>query len=169
MTEFMQRRAVPVDGFEIGLRRRDLNIIFGCCIECAISTDPKRNSAGLDQGVDRGFDAASRRRWRSGGDTIGQFLALIGVENRKSFEEWNRLRIFAGLSGASLFVIRHETIRVDNSGTTLPLTHMPSKRQRLPEREPALTAVTMLDRASPEQKDVDPAVRAIGRSVFGHR
>src|SRR5712664_712422 len=61
MTEFVQRRAVPVDGFEIGLRRRDLNIVFGCCIECAISTDPKWNSAGLDQGFDRGFDEARRR------------------------------------------------------------------------------------------------------------
>jgi hypothetical protein len=79
MPEFMQRRAVPVDRLEIGLRRRDLNIVVGCCIECAISTNPKCNSAGLDQGFDRGFDEARRRR-RSSGDLVGQFLTLIGVE-----------------------------------------------------------------------------------------
>ena len=29
MTKFMQRGAVPVDRLEIGLRRRDLHIVFG--------------------------------------------------------------------------------------------------------------------------------------------
>ena len=104
MTEFMQRRAVPVDRLEIGLRRRDLHIVFGRCVECAISTNAKRDSGGLDQGFDRGFDQARRRWRRSGGDLVGQFLALIGVEDGKALEEWNCLRFFAGLGGASFFV-----------------------------------------------------------------
>ena len=162
MTEFMQRRAVPVDGFEISLRRRDLNEVFGCCIECAISTNPKCNSAGLDQGVDRGFDEASRRWRRRGGNTIAQIFALIGVENGESFEEWNCLRIFTGLGGASLFVIRHETIRVDDCGAALSLANVAAEREGLTKGEPTLTGKSAFDHGSPEDEDVHATVLPAG-------
>src|SRR5579883_1162395 len=128
MTEFMQRRPMPVNRLEIGLRRRDLHVVFGWCIECAMSTNPKRDARGLDQGFDRWFDQARRRR-RSGGDLVGQVLTLIGVENGKSFKEGNRLCFFAGLGRASFFVIRHETIRVNDSGAALPFTNVATKRE----------------------------------------
>lgn len=168
MTEFMQRCAVPVDGFKIGLRRWDLYIVFGCDIECAISTNPKWNSAGLDQGVDRGFDEASRRWRRSGGNVVGQFLALIGVENGKAFEEWNRLRVFAGLSGASLFVIRHETISVDDCGAALSLAHVAAEREGLTKGEPTLTCKSVFDHGSSKDEDVDATVLPVGRRIFRH-
>ena len=169
MTELMQRGAVPVDGFEIGLRRRDLHIVFGWCIECAISTDPKWNSAGLDQGFDRGFDQASRRWRRSGGDTVGQIFALIGVEYGKSFEEWNRLRFFAGLGSAPFFVIRHETIGVDDCGAALSLANVAAERERLTKCEPTLPGKSAFDHGSPENEDVNATVLPVGRRIFRHR
>jgi hypothetical protein len=40
-----------------------------------------------------------RRRRRSGGNVVGQLLALIAsVENGESLEERDRLRVFAGLA-----------------------------------------------------------------------
>src|SRR5215471_7149346 len=46
MTELMQRGAVPVDRFEIGLRRWDLHIVFGRRIEGAIAANAKRDAGG---------------------------------------------------------------------------------------------------------------------------
>ena len=155
MTQFMQRRAVPVDRFEIGLRRRDLYIIFGCCIECAFSTNPKWDSAGLDQGFDCGFDQARRRWRRSGGDLVGKFFTLIGVENGKSLEEWNCLCFFAGLGGASSFVSGHEPVGVNDGGTAFTFADVTSKRERLAESEPTLAGKSAFDRSSPEDEDVN--------------
>ena len=45
MTEFVQRGAVPVDRLEIGLRRRDLHVVFGGSIEGAIAADAEVNAA----------------------------------------------------------------------------------------------------------------------------
>src|SRR5262249_30268222 len=92
----------------------------------------------------------------------------VAVEYGKALEEWNRLRFFAGLGGASLFVTRHETIGVDRRRTAFALANMAAKRQRLAEREPALPRKTMFDCATPEQQDVNAAVEAISRSVFRH-
>ena len=121
-----------------------------------------------DEGVNRGFNQASRR-WRSSGcDAVWQFLALIDVENGKSFEEWNRLRVFTGLGGAALFVIRHETICVNNSSTALSLANVAAKRERLTKGEPTLTCKSAFDHGSPEDEDVHATVLPVGRRVFRH-
>src|SRR5215831_4786833 len=104
MTELMQRGPVPIDRLEIGLRRRDLHIVFSRCIECAIAANMERDAGGLDQRLDRGLDQARRRWWRGGGDVRGQTVALVGIEDRKAFEKWNRLRFLAGFGSTSLFV-----------------------------------------------------------------
>ena len=169
MTEFMQRGAVPIDRLEIGLRRRDLHIVFGRCIECAIAADAERDAGGLDQGFDRGLDQARRRWRRSGGDLVRQFLALIGVEHGKALEERDCLRLFAGLGGASLFVIRHETIRVDDGGAAFALANVAAERERLTEGEPTLTGKSAFDHGSPEDEDVNATVLPVSRRVFRHR
>ena len=105
MTEFMQRGAVPIDRLEIGLRRRDLHIVFGRRVEGAIAADAKVDAGGLDQRFDRRLDQA-RRRWRRRGcDLVGQILALVGVEDGKTLEERDGLRLFAGLGRAPLLVV----------------------------------------------------------------
>ena len=149
MTELMQRGAVPVDRLEIGLWRRDLDIVFGRCVEGAIAADTKRDARGLDQGFDLGLDQAWRRWRRRGCDLIGQAVALVGVEDGKALEEWNRLRLFAGLGGASLLVAWHETVGVDDGGAAFALADMAAKRERLAKGEPALSREAVLDRRLP--------------------
>ena len=48
VAELMQRGAMPVDRLEIGLRGRDLHIVFGRRIECAIAANMKRDAGRLD-------------------------------------------------------------------------------------------------------------------------
>ena len=84
---------------------------------------------GLDQGFDRGLDQARRRWRRSGGDLLGQILALVRVENGKSLEEWDCLRFFAGLGRPPLFVVRHEAIGIDDGGAALALADVAAERR----------------------------------------
>ena len=165
MTEFMQRGAVPIDRLEIGLWRRDLHIIFRRRIEGAIAADTKRDAGRLDQGFDPRLDQAWWR-WRRGGGDLSGSLALIGVEHGKALEEWNRLCFFASLGGASLLVARHKAVGVDNRCAAFALADMAAKRERLAKGKPALSGKTVLDRAPPEQENVDATVGTVGRSIF---
>src|ERR1700722_9772624 len=119
MTEFMQRGAVPIDRLEKGLRWRNLDIVFDQRVEGAISANTKRDARGLDQSFDPRLDQARWRRWRGGGDLLGERLALICVKYGKALEEWNRLRFVTGLGGAPLRVFRYETVRIDHGGAAL--------------------------------------------------
>ncbi len=65
MTEFMQRRAMPVDRFEIDLRWRHLHIVMRWCVEGAAAADAEVDARRLDQRLDRGLDQARLRRRRS--------------------------------------------------------------------------------------------------------
>lgn len=105
---------VLVDGFEIGLWWWDLNIVFGCCIECVIFIDLKWNFVGCDQGIDCWFDEVGWWWWCSGGNVVGQLFVLIGVENGKLFEEWDCLCVFVGFGGVVFFIIWYEMICVDD-------------------------------------------------------
>jgi len=69
VTELMQRRAVPVDRLEIGLRRRDLHIVMRWRVEGAAAADAEVDARRLDQRLDRGLDQA-RLRWRRGDGEI---------------------------------------------------------------------------------------------------
>ena len=125
-------------------------------------------SAGLDQGFDCGFDQARRRWRRSGGDLVGQFFTLIGVENGKSLEEWNCLCFFAGLGGASSFVGGHEPVGVNDGGTAFTFADVTSKGERLAESEPTLAGKSAFDRGSPKDQDVYATVLPVSRRVFRH-
>ena len=47
MTELVQRRAVPVDRLEIGLRRRDLHIVLRGHVEGAAAADAEVDAVAL--------------------------------------------------------------------------------------------------------------------------
>ena len=98
VAELMQRRAVPVDRLEIGLRRRHLHIVLRRHIEGAIAADAEVDAGRLDQRFDARLDHAGRRRRRDGRDLVGQILALIGVEDGEALEERDRLRVLAGFA-----------------------------------------------------------------------
>src|ERR1700761_5739898 len=113
MTKLMERGAMPVDSFEIGLRRWDLHVVLDGDVERTITADTKIDVRGLDECFNRGLDQPCRRWRRCGCELVGHFVALVAVKDGEPFEEWNRLRFFAGFGGTSLLVGRHETIGVD--------------------------------------------------------
>src|SRR5947207_11422390 len=169
MTEFMQRGAMPIDRLEIGLRRRDLHVVFGRSIEGALAANAKRYAGGLDQGFDRRLNQA-RRRWRSCGcDLVRQILALVSVENGKTLEERYDLHLFTGLGRTPFLIARHETIGVDDGRAAFALANVAAERERLTEGEPTLTGKSAFDHGSPKDEDVNAAVLSIGRRIFRHR
>src|SRR5216684_1252092 len=168
MTEFMQRGAMPVDRLEIGLRRRDLHVVFGRSIEGALAANVERYAGGLDQGFDRRLNQA-RRRWRSCGcDLVRQILALVRVENGKTLEERDGLHLFTGLGRTPFLIARHETIGVDDGRAAFALADVAAKRERLTEGEPALSCEPALDHGSPEDEDVNATVLPVSRCIFRH-
>src|SRR3984893_5746726 len=168
MTEFMQRGAMPIVRLEIGLRRRDLHVVFGRSIEGALAANAKRYAGGLDQGFDRRLNQA-RRRWRSCGcDLDRQILALVSVENGKTLEERYDLHLFAGLGRTPFLIARHETIGVDDGRAAFALANVAAERERLTEGEPTLTGKSAFDHGSPEDEDVNATVLPVSRRVFRH-
>src|SRR5258708_33243621 len=130
MTEFMQRGAMPIDRLEIGLRRRDLHVVFGRSIEGALAANVERYAGGLDQGFDNRLNQA-RRRWRSCGcDLVRQILALVSVENGKTLEERYGLPIFTGLRRTPVLRPRKRTIGRDARGAAFPRHNAAARRRR---------------------------------------
>ena len=56
MTKFMQGRAVPVDGLEIGLWRWHLHIVVRRHVEGTVPADPNIDAGRFDQRLDGGLD-----------------------------------------------------------------------------------------------------------------
>src|ERR1700686_3839060 len=169
MTEFMQRGAMPIDRLEIGLRRRDLHVVFGRSIEGALAANAKRYAGGLDEGFDRRFNQV-RRRWRSCGcDLARQIHALVSVENGKTLEERDGLPLFTGLGRTPFLIARHETIGVDDGRAAFALANVAAERERLTKGEPTLTGESAFDHGSPEDEDVNATVLPVSRRVFRHR
>ena len=60
MTELMKGRTVPVDGFEVSLRRRDLDVIVRGYVESAFAADAEIDPGGFDQCLDLWLDQRLR-------------------------------------------------------------------------------------------------------------
>lgn len=166
MTEFVQRRTVPVDRLEIGLRRRHLHVVVRRHIEGAISADAEIDAGGFDQGLYARFYQTRRHLRRSRRDILGQVLALIRVENGEALQERDRLGFLAGFASVPLLVLRHEAISIDDGGAAFALTDISAERQRLAEGQPALAGKAALNDGAPEQQHVDSGIGSAGRGVL---
>ena len=169
MAEFMQRRAVPVDRLEISRRRRHLHIVFGRHVEGTIAADPEIDAGRLDQCFDNRLDHAGRRQRRCNGDLHRQIVALVGVEHREAFQERNGLRFVAGVRRALLLIIRNEAVGIDHGRAALALTDMAAERERLAERQPALSRKAAFDDGTPQDQDIDATVLPAGGGILRHR
>ena len=149
MAEFMQRRAVPVDGLEIGLGRRHLHVILSWDIEGPIAADAEVDSCRPDQRFDLGFDHSWWRRRCLDGDVVGQGLALRRIEDGEALQKWNGRRLFAGLACAALFVVGHKAVGVDDGRAVLALPDVPAERERLAKGQPMLRRKAVLDHGPP--------------------
>src|SRR4051794_5647404 len=108
MRQLMQRRSVPIDRLEIGLRWWHLHIVVCRRIEGTGAADAEVDAGRPDQVFNLRLDQAWRRRRCRCCDLWRQAVALIAVEHREALEERNGLRFLTGLACAALFVDRHK-------------------------------------------------------------
>src|ERR1700722_13916267 len=168
VTDFMQCCPMPVDRFEIGLRRWDLHEVMPRVVECALAAYPEIHTGRTDQRLGLRQHEASLDRRRDRRHLVGQPFALRRVEHGESLQEWDRLRFLAGLGDAPTFVIRHEPVGKDDGRAALTLADMATETECLAEGQPALAGKTALYDSAPEDEDVNPGVTPVGRGIPGH-
>ncbi len=168
MPQLVQGGAVPVDRLEIGLRRRDHHEVRTRRIEGAVAADAEVDAGRPDQRLDARLDQARRRRWRDGRYLGRQVFALGSVKDGEPLQERDGGRFLAGLASASLLVIRHKAVGIDDGGALLALADIAAERERLAKGQPALGGEAVLDDGAPEAQDVDPRILAAGGGVLRH-
>jgi hypothetical protein len=168
MTEFMHRRPVPIDGLEIRLGPRHLDEIVDRTVKGAFTADAEVSAGGVDQGLGVRQDKPLGNRHGSGHQPFRQVLALVGIEHREAFQEWNRVRLVSVALGPPAFVVGREAVRVDDCCAVLSLANIAAEAKRLSESEPGLTGEAALDDGGPEDQHVDPGIAALGRRVLRH-
>lgn len=82
MAKLMQRRPVPVDRLEIGLRGWGADEVAVRVVVGSLAADPQVGAAGPDQRLNLGQDHAVGRGWGGGRDRRRQVVALVRVEHR---------------------------------------------------------------------------------------
>ena len=168
MTELMQRRAVPVNRLEIGLRRRHLHIVMRGEVEGAAAADAEVDARRPDQRLHRRLDQSGLGRRRGNGEIFRQPFALCQVEDGEALQERDGLRFLAGLACPLLLVVGHEPVGIDDSGAVLAFADIAAERQRLAEGDPALDRETMLDHRPPEDQHIDPRIVSASGRVLRH-
>src|SRR5665213_3457135 len=158
VAHLVQRRPVPVDGFEIGLRRWDLHEIMPRIVERPVSTDAEVHARRPDQRLGLRQDEAGFDRRRDRLDLLGQALALRHVENGEALEERDRLRFVAGLCGPAALVLRREAVGVNDGRAALALADMAAEAERLAEGQPTLARKTVLNDGAPQNEHVNAGV-----------
>jgi hypothetical protein len=160
VTEFVQRRAVPVDRVEIGLGRGHPHVVLRRNVKGAIAADPEIHLGRMDERLDPGLDQAGWGRGRDRQDALRQVVTLGGVEDGEALEERNGARVAPSVVCPLLLVVGHEAVGVDDGRAALTFPYVASKGEGLAESQPALRRVAALDHRSPKDQDVDPGVAA---------
>ena len=168
VTDFMECCPVPIDRFEIGLRRWDLHEFMPRVVECALAADPEIHTGRTDQRLGLRQHEACLDRRCDRHHLVGQPFALRRVEDGELLQEWDRLRFLAGLRGAPAFVIRREPVSIDDGRAVLALADMATEAERLAKGQPALAGKPVLDDGAPENEHVNPAIAPMGCGVPGH-
>src|SRR5277367_5916804 len=168
MTEFMQRRPVPVDRLEISLGRRDLHVILRGRIEGAATADVEVDAGGLDQRVDRGLDQPGLWRGHGDGEGFWQTFALREVEDGEAFQERDCLRFLAGLPRPIFLVVWYAAVGIDDGRAVFALADVSAKAERLAKRQPALDRETVFDHRAPEDQYIDSRVKPASGGISRH-
>jgi hypothetical protein len=145
MSELMKCGPVPIDRFEIGIRRRHLHEIARRGVVGARTADAEIRAGGGNQRLGSGLNPAWWRRDDRGSDALGQAIALVRVEDGKALEKRDGARLFTSLRGAPTFVVRGEAIGIDDGRSPLALPDMAAESERLAKSEPALSGKAVLD------------------------
>ncbi len=100
--------------------------------------------------------------------SAGRFSHWAALKTVNRFRNGIAGRFLAGLAGASLLVVRHEAVGIDDGGAVLALAHIAAERERLAKGQPALGGEAVLDHGAPEDQDVDPRILPAGGGVLRH-
>jgi hypothetical protein len=93
---------------------------------------------------------------------------LLDVEDGEALEEGDGTRFLASLMGAVAHVVGNEAVGIDDGVAALALADVASEREGLPESQPALGGIALLDDGVPQDEDIDAAVGPAGGGVLGH-
>ncbi len=105
VAHLVERRAVPINRLEIGLRRRHLNIVVQDIEIGASAADAEVDAGRPDERLSFRLDQAGRRRWHDGLDLLGEIFALSRVEDNEALEERYRADFLTGFAGATFLVL----------------------------------------------------------------
>src|SRR5665213_2050961 len=114
VADLVERRAVPIDRYEIGLWWRDLHEIMPRVVESPLATDAEIHARRPDQRLRLRQDEIGLDRRRHRHYLVRQALALSGIEDGEALQERDRLRFFAGFCRAPAFVIWGEPVSIDD-------------------------------------------------------
>jgi hypothetical protein len=144
---------VPVNWLVEGLRRGHADVVAGHIVVGLVAADaevgPRRpdqflylrqDQAGVNQGL--------RRR-----NAVGQPRALLDVEDGEALEERDAARFDASLAVAVAHVVGNEAVGIDDGGPALALADVAPERDALPESQPALRGVALLDDGVPQDEE----------------
>src|SRR5215472_1822424 len=166
VTEFVKRRAVPVDRFEIRLWRRDLHIVLRGDVERAAASDADVDPSGLDQGLDSWLDKAGLWRRASDGNLLRHALALRHVEDGEALQKCHGLGLFVCFHCPILLILWDEAIGVYYGCSVLTPEDIAAKVERLAKGEPALSREATLAHGAPQDQHIDPRIGAPGSRIL---
>jgi hypothetical protein len=77
------------------------------------------------------------------------------LKDSEALEEWYGAGRLALVVRPPAFVVRHEAVGIYDGRAPLALAYVATETQGLPERQPALDRVAVLDDGAPEDQHVD--------------
>ena len=163
----MSQCAAEIDGFEERLWRRHADEVAGHVIVGLVAADADVRPGGADQLLELRQDETGVG-WRArGNDVVGQAIALLDVEHGEAFEERDGAGRRAIVMRPSALVVGDEAVGIDDGGPALALADVASKRAGLPESQPALRGIALLDDGVPQDEDIHAAVGPAGGGIPG--
>ena len=162
----MECGSVPIDRLEIGLRRRHLHEIVRRAVEGARAADAEIDAGRGDQRFGLRLDQARRERRRDRMRFLGQASHWSVLKTVK--------RLRNGIASAPRrspprvpFLLRHETIGIDDGRAAFALPDMAAEPERLAKGQPTLAGKSAFDHGAPEDEDVDPRIAGQVDAFFG--
>ncbi len=148
--QFVKAGAVVVDLVEEGDLGRHRHVVGGWSIIGLVPADAQVHAGRGNERFGNGHDLALGQRRGVAGQTGLQTLALRDIENGEALEERYGPRVLVLARRAFRLAFGNETIGVDHCDPALALADAASRRNGLPESQPALRGMAVRDAGRPQ-------------------
>ena len=145
--------------------RRHLHIVVSGNIAGPRATDAEGNATRGDDLFRKWDQFAFRQRCGIARQPFAQAFALCDVEERKAFQKRDGAGFVAFGNGTFLLGFGRKTVGIDDRNAALALADAAARLARLPEGQPALRWIAMLDNRAPQDQNVDAAIGTMGERV----